>query len=226
MRKLRKLPGGDLYTIIALKILLLGVSSDSRIYFEGVEKTFPEEIALSIDEDPIATEVVVNYLIGCGWLISENPETLLAVKSREMTESISARTERWRRQKEKESKAKIAASLPQDCRTIAIEEDEDADAEEEAEEKGLLGGKQKGLISELYPQAFEQGKPRQNPTRRQVHEFQEIIHSEHINPDSFFDTFDSMGWTADGREITDWQALYLALDIAARDIAGTGNNPA
>ena len=220
MRKLRRLPGGDLYTIVALKILLLGVSSDSRIYFEGIEKTFPEEIALSIDEDPVATEVVVNYLLTCGWLISENSETLLSVKSRELTESISARTERWRRQKERESAAKIAATLPQDCRTIAIEEDADAEVDEEAEEKGLSGKKQKRPLWELFPDAFTPLHPKASPSLEEVISFHQLIRSEHVDPTVFYETFASQDWTADGKDITDWQTLYMKLDIAARDNSG------
>lgn len=40
MKKLRKLPGGEAYTIIAQKILLLGLDNDNRILYEGIEETF------------------------------------------------------------------------------------------------------------------------------------------------------------------------------------------
>ena len=40
IKKLRKIAGGDTYTIIYLKMLLLAVKQNNRLYFEGVEETF------------------------------------------------------------------------------------------------------------------------------------------------------------------------------------------
>lgn len=40
IKKLRKIAGGDTYTIIYLKMLLVAMKQDGRLYFEGVEATF------------------------------------------------------------------------------------------------------------------------------------------------------------------------------------------
>ena len=37
IKKMRKLPGGDTYVVITLKLLLLSLDNDFRIYYEGVE---------------------------------------------------------------------------------------------------------------------------------------------------------------------------------------------
>ena len=37
IKKLRKIAGGDTYTIIYLKMLLIAMKQDGRLYFEGVE---------------------------------------------------------------------------------------------------------------------------------------------------------------------------------------------
>ena len=218
MRKLRRLPGGELYTIIALKILLLGATSDSRIYYDGIEKTFAEEIALSIDEDAIATNVVIEFLISCGWLVQESKNVLFAEKSKELTESISARTERWRRQKEKEAMAKIAASLPEnchsiadDCHNVATEEEVEVDVEIERELEGLLREK------DLCPDAFLEGKPKVNPLLSEIQEYASQLHFHVVSPDDFYSTFSSQDWIAEGKEITDWKALYLALEGFCRN---------
>ena len=220
MRKLRRLPGGELYTIIALKILLLGATSDSRIYYDGIEKTFAEEIALSIDEDAMATNVVIEFLISCGWLVQESKNVLFAEKSKELTESISARTERWRRQKEKEAMAKIAAPLPEDCRKIAtdchnvaIEEDADAEVERDKEIEKMQEGKE---LPELCPSAFIDGNPRVNPSLSEIQDFASIVGFYAVSPEDFFNRFSSSGWMDGEREITDWKALYTTLEGLAR----------
>lgn len=63
IKKLRKIAGGDTYTIIYLKMQLLSLQDEGILYFEGIENTFEEEIALQIDEDIEDIKVVVGYLL-------------------------------------------------------------------------------------------------------------------------------------------------------------------
>ena len=62
IKKLRRIAGGDTYTIIYLKMLLMSVKTDGKIYYEGVEDSFAEELALSLDEDADNVLVVLNFL--------------------------------------------------------------------------------------------------------------------------------------------------------------------
>lgn len=62
IKKLRRIAGGDTYTIIYLKMLLMSVKTDGKIYYEGVEDSFAEELALSLDEDADNVIVVLNFL--------------------------------------------------------------------------------------------------------------------------------------------------------------------
>lgn len=48
IKKLRKIAGGDTYTIIYLKMLLVAMKQDGRLYFEGVEATFYDELVRTI----------------------------------------------------------------------------------------------------------------------------------------------------------------------------------
>lgn len=63
IKKLRKIAGGDTYTIIYLKMLLIAMKQDGKIYFEGVEDDFYEELALELDEDSENVKVTVLFLI-------------------------------------------------------------------------------------------------------------------------------------------------------------------
>lgn len=62
MKKLRKIAGGDTYTIIYLKMMLATMQDDGVIYYEGVEDTLADEIALDLDEDRDNVEVVLQFL--------------------------------------------------------------------------------------------------------------------------------------------------------------------
>jgi len=50
MKKLRKIAGGPVYTIIYLKLQLLSLDNNGIIEFEGVEDNLVEELELEIDE--------------------------------------------------------------------------------------------------------------------------------------------------------------------------------
>lgn len=51
IKKLRKIAGGDTYTVIYLKMLLISLKNDGKLYFDGVEDNFCEELALELDEE-------------------------------------------------------------------------------------------------------------------------------------------------------------------------------
>lgn len=77
MRKLRRIAGGDTYTIIYLKMELLSINDEGHLYFEGIEENFVEEIALKIDEDPENVQVTISYLLHQGLLEQEDETTFL-----------------------------------------------------------------------------------------------------------------------------------------------------
>lgn len=62
IKKLRTIAGGDTYTIIYLKMQLLSLQDDGYLYFDGVEKTFEEEIALQIDEEIEDVKITINFM--------------------------------------------------------------------------------------------------------------------------------------------------------------------
>lgn len=51
IKKLRRLAGGDTYTIIYLKLLLLSIEFNGLLIYEGIEETFEKEMALKLEED-------------------------------------------------------------------------------------------------------------------------------------------------------------------------------
>lgn len=62
IKKLRKIAGGDTYTVIYLKMLLMAMNHDSTIIYEGIEKTIEEELALKLDEEVDNVRVTIQFL--------------------------------------------------------------------------------------------------------------------------------------------------------------------
>ena len=82
IKRLRRISGGDTYTIIYLKLLLLSLKDEGKLYYDGVESDFIKELALTIDETDDDVMVTVNYLINQGLLevVTENDEYYLTTQ--------------------------------------------------------------------------------------------------------------------------------------------------
>lgn len=103
IKKLRKIAGGDTFTIVYLKMQLLSVSNKGIIEFEGIEETFEEELALKLDEDLDNVSVTLNFLKIQGLIESNNNEFLLLEACKNIgSESESAERVRLFREREKQ----------------------------------------------------------------------------------------------------------------------------
>ncbi|MDM8127579.1 phage replisome organizer N-terminal domain-containing protein [Paraclostridium benzoelyticum] len=104
IKKLRRIAGGDTYTIIYLKMLLLALKNDNKLYFEGVEEDFADELALELDEDEENVKMTLAFLQNQRLIemISEDEYVLPQCKSMTGVESSSAERVRRHRLKQKE----------------------------------------------------------------------------------------------------------------------------
>lgn len=102
MKKLRKIAGGDTYTIIYLKLQLLSLQDGGTLYFDGVEESFSEELALILDEEPDNVKATLLFLERTGLIeMSESEIRLLVVPTLIGKESESAGRVRAFREKQK-----------------------------------------------------------------------------------------------------------------------------
>ena len=62
IKKLRKISGGDTYTVIYLKLMLLSLRDSGKLYYENIEESFYEELALEIDEEADNVKFTLLYL--------------------------------------------------------------------------------------------------------------------------------------------------------------------
>jgi len=106
IKKLRRIAGGDTYTVILLKLMLLTVKSEGVLIYEGLENTLALELALKMDEDDKNVEATLIYMQSMNLLQELDPKTFDIPQVRELTGSESDSAERKRRQRKRQKKAK------------------------------------------------------------------------------------------------------------------------
>lgn len=90
IKRLRHIAGGDTYTIIYLKMLLKSMEDDGKLFYEGIEDTICDEIALDINESADDVQVTISYLEKKGLLIVTDSEVELT----RLTEMVGSETDK------------------------------------------------------------------------------------------------------------------------------------
>nr|DAW56137.1 MAG TPA: replisome organizer protein [Caudoviricetes sp.] len=103
MKKLRRIAGGDTYTIIYLKLQLLSADTEGVLYFEGVENTFAEEIASLLDEDEDNVKVTLQFLQSVGLLEQKEEDEYLLTEVPFLIGGESESTERVRKHRQRQA---------------------------------------------------------------------------------------------------------------------------
>ncbi len=96
IKKLRKIAGGDTYTVIFLKLMLMTVNSDGVLVHEGIEKNLSDELALKLDEDGKNVEATLIFMQNMQLLKEINPQTFDIPQVRNLTGSESQSAPRVR----------------------------------------------------------------------------------------------------------------------------------
>jgi predicted phage replisome organizer len=138
IKKLRKIAGGDTYTIIYLKMLLLALKNDNKLYFEGVEDDFAEELALELDEDEENVSMTLAFLNRQNLIemISEDEYLLPQCENMTGIESSSAERVRRHRLKKKEEEQLLQSNtLPLHCNNDETDSNKNVTTEIELEKE-------------------------------------------------------------------------------------------
>lgn len=211
IKQLRKIAGGDVFTIVYLKMLLRSLKDDGRLYYDGIEENFASELALDIDEEEENVKITVAFLLSKGLLIQNKPDEyeLLAAGSMMGSEGFSA--ERMRRLRQKAllaSHCDAPVTLSDaDVRVSDEEIEKEIDKEKiEREEKSIFGAPRftPPTVDEVRAYAQEKGWK-----------------SWEIDPEYFVNFYASKGWKVGKNPMKDWRAA--ASGWVARE---RKNNPA
>lgn len=144
IKKLRKIAGGDTYTIIYLKMQLLSLKNQGVLEYTKVENSFEEEIALAIDEDVENVAVTIAYLTQNGLLEEINESQFLlngAVKCIGSETEVAARVRKCREMKDQnEAKMLQCNTNVTNCNknvTLDIDIEKDIELDKEIEKKEI-----------------------------------------------------------------------------------------
>ena len=118
IKKLRRIAGGDTFTIIYLKMLLKSLKNDGRLYYDGIEDDFVSELALDIDEDEGNVKMTVAYLASNGILIQNNAEEYEILTAKEMTGSECDSAQRVRKMRLQKSQEELNKTLQSNAQML------------------------------------------------------------------------------------------------------------
>lgn len=107
IKKLRKIAGGDTYTIIYLKMQLKSIKTNGVLEYESLEETFYEELALDLDEDVENVKLTLAFLASHNMLEQISAEEYILPKVLDCIGSECKSAERVRKSREKQKNDNI-----------------------------------------------------------------------------------------------------------------------
>ena len=132
IKKLRKLAGGDTFTIIYLKMQLLAMKKDGVLEYKGLEDSFAKELALELDEEDDNVDITVRYLLSCGLLETSDHKEFFVPYAVENTGSEGSSAKRMREYRERKALPDCNDSVtPASLRYGEIEKEKELEQEKE-----------------------------------------------------------------------------------------------
>ena len=103
VKKLRRIAGGDTYTIIYLKMQLLSIKKDGIIEFEGTERDLAEQLSYEIDEDGDNIQTTLLFLKANNLIEEISENNFLLTKVPDCIGKEGASAERVRKHRERKA---------------------------------------------------------------------------------------------------------------------------
>lgn len=135
IKKLRKLAGGDTYTIIYLKMQLFSIPTDGVLTYTGLEESFAKELALDLDEEYENVEITLQYLLSCGLMETSDSKEFFMPYVAENLGSECDSAERVRNYRERQKTLQCNADVTEVKRLCNVEKE--IDIEEDIEKNTL-----------------------------------------------------------------------------------------
>lgn len=195
IKRLRKIAGGDTYTIIYLKMLLRSIMSDGKLYFDGLEDDFASELALDLDEKEENVQITIQYLLKSGLLEMCSDEEYYLPDTKDSTGCETAVASRVRKHRERKKALQCNADVTQVKQLCNGEIEKELEIEKEIE-------------LELDTKANKSPTKAKRFVKPTINEIQDycIERNNNVNAEHFFDYYESNGWKVGKNSMKDWQA--------------------
>lgn len=196
IKQLRRIAGGDLYTIIYLKMLLCSMDTGGKLYYEGISDDFASELALDIDEEVENVRVTIQFLISKGILIENTVSEYELTTSKEMVGSECGSARRMRKKRAADALAAGVPLIASHCDSDVTTSDTEIDIDTETRDRDK---------SNIQSKSESKNKRFTKPT---VEEIRNYVTENHysIDPETFFDYYEARGWIAGKTPMKDWKA--------------------
>lgn len=141
IKKLRRIAGGDTYTVIYLKMQLLSLKNGGIIPYEGIEETFADELALTMDETPENVQATLIFMESQGLIEKISEEEFFLPETALLIDSEAASTIRSRKHREKKKLLALQCNTDETNCNGDIEKDieKELDTESDIEKEGCAG---------------------------------------------------------------------------------------
>lgn len=194
IKRLRKIAGGDTYTIIYLKMLLRSIMSDGKLYFDGLEDDFASELALDLDEKEENVQITIQYLLKSGLLEMCSDEEYYLPDTKDSTGCETAAASRMRRcraKKDKLERNNVTPMLQNGYGEIEKELEKEIKIEKE--------------IDSSAKSTTTKRKRFEKPTLSEIEQYC-IERNNNVNAEQFYDYYESNGWKVGKNSMKDWKA--------------------
>lgn len=191
IKRLRKIAGGDTYTIIYLKMLLRSIMSDGKLYFDGLEDDFASELALDLDEKEENVQITIQYLLKSGLLEMCSDEEYYLPDTKDSTGCETAVASRVRKHRERKKALQCNTNVTQAKQLCNGEIEKEKEKELEIDNK-CASTKQK----------------RKRFVKPTISDIEQYCSEKNIsiNAQQFIDYYESNGWKVGRNSMKDWQA--------------------
>lgn len=192
IKRLRKIAGGDTYTIIYLKMLLRSIMSDGKLYFDGLEDDFASELALDLDEKEENVQITIQYLLKSGLLEMCSDEEYYLPDTKDSTGCETAAASRMRRCRAKKEQLE---------RNNVTQMLQSGYGEKEKE-------KEKEINKEIDNKCASTKQKRKRFVKPTISDIEQYCSEKNIsiNAQQFIDYYESNGWKVGRNSMKDWQA--------------------
>lgn len=195
IKRLRKIAGGDTYTIIYLKMLLRSIMSDGKLYFDGLEDDFASELALDLDEKEENVQITIQYLLKSGLLEMCSDEEYYLPDTKDSTGCETAVASRVRKHRERKKALQCNADVTQVKQLCNGEIEKELEIEKEIE-------------LELDTKANKSPTKAKRFVKPTINEIQDycIERNNNVDAQHFYDYYESNGWKVGKNSMKNWQA--------------------
>lgn len=195
IKRLRKIAGGDTYTIIYLKMLLRSIMSDGKLYFDGLEDDFASELALDLDEKEENVQITIQYLLKSGLLEMCSDEEYYLPDTKDSTGCETAVASRVRKHRERKKALQCNTDVTQ------VKQLCNGEIEKELE-------KEIEIDKEIDNKCASTKQKRKRFVKPTISDIEQYCSEKNIsiNAQQFIDYYESNGWKVGRNSMKDWQA--------------------